>query len=127
MGRIIATATISCLANAASAWAQQVETLVCEPDPTVTCQPVSCAGGHQVYDVDLAARTISSRPGSLDGLGSDAVPADISETNITWRWHDQLMRIDRTTGVLQWNNPGAGFGPGWHNSALICHAAKKIL
>lgn len=72
---------------------------------TLACAATSVGGlGAQSYVVDLSAHTIAARPGNLERSGYTAVPADVSESVISWRLTFGsaviMRRIDRNTGDM---------------------------
>ena len=72
---------------------------------TLTCQATSVGGfAAQSYIVDLSAHSVAARSGNLEGNGYGAVPADVSDSTISWRLTSGraviIRRIDRSTGDM---------------------------
>lgn len=91
---------------------------------TLMCEATSVGGfGAQTYVVDLAARTITARPGNLEGSGFGAVTAGVSHSTITWPLTSDsaimIRRIDRQTGALSTWLDGRLTVSGW-----FCRPAK---
>lgn len=91
---------------------------------TLMCEATSVGGfGAQTYVVDFAARTITARPGNLEGNGFGTVPAGVTRSTITWPLTSgsaiMIRRIDRQTGALSSWMGGRLTVSGW-----FCRPAK---
>ena len=108
-GGIAIAGMIGSLALAAPAQAEVV---------TLLCQATSVGGfAAQTYVVDLSAHSVAARPGNLEGNGYGAVPADVSDSHITWRLTFGstvvVRRIDRNTGDMSSRIDGRLAVSGW--------------
>jgi hypothetical protein len=91
---------------------------------TLACEATSVGGfAAQTYVVDLSAHTIAAQAGNLEGNGYGAVPADVSDSTITWRLTSgravMMRRIDRNTGDMSSWIGGRLAVSGW-----FCHRAQ---
>jgi hypothetical protein len=91
---------------------------------TLACQATSVGGfAAQTYVVDLSAHSVAAQPGNLEGNGYDAVPADVSDSDISWRLTVGsaviVRRIDRNTGDMSTSIGGRLAVSGW-----FCRRAK---
>jgi hypothetical protein len=91
---------------------------------TLACEATSVGGfAAQTYVVDLSAHTVAAQAGNLEGNGYGAVPANVSDSNISWHLTFGsaviIRRIDRNTGDMSsWNGERLAVS-GW-----FCHPAK---
>lgn len=88
------------------------------------CEATSVGGfAAQGYVVDLAAHTVAAQPGNVEGNGYGAVPADVSDSHISWRLTSGstviVRRIDRNSGDMSSRIDGRLVVSGW-----FCHRAQ---